>query len=80
MNLNFEQARDLMVENQLRPNKIREKAILNLFKSTPKENFVPENYKKVCYFDKDLNILDNRGYLKNLHLAQIIHNADIKKK
>ena len=79
MNSNFEQARILMVKNQLRPNKIKEKVILDLFQSTPKENFVPEDFKTICYSDKDINILNNRGYLKNLHLAQIIHNAYIKK-
>ena len=79
MNSNFEQARILMVKNQLRPNKIKEKIILDLFQSTPKENFVPEDFKTICYSDKNINILNKRGYLKNLHLAQIIHNAGIKK-
>ena len=79
MNSNFEQARILMVKNQLRPNKIKEKVILDLFQVTPKENFVPEYFKTICYSDQNINILNKRGYLKNLHLAQIIHNAEIKK-
>ena len=79
MNSNFEQARIFMVKNQLRPNKIKEKVILDLFQVTPKENFVPEYFKTICYSDKNINILNKRGYLKNLHLAQIIHNAEIKK-
>ena len=66
MNLNFEQARILMVKNQLRPNKIKEKVILDLFQSTPKENFVPEDFKTICYLDKNINILNKRGYLKNI--------------
>ena len=78
MNLYFEKARNLMVENQLRPNKIKEKNLLNLFKTIPKEEFVPDNIKTNCYFDKNLNILNNRGYLKNLHLAQIIEFANIQ--
>ena len=45
MNLNFEHARELMVKNQLRPNKIKEKAILNLFQTIPKEDFVPDKIK-----------------------------------
>ena len=32
MNFNFEKARDLMVKNQLMPNKINEKNLLNLSK------------------------------------------------
>ena len=68
-----------MVKNQLRPNKIKEKVVLNLFQTTSKENFVPENFKTICYSDKNINIINKRGYLKNLHLAQIIHNAEINK-
>ena len=79
MNSNFEQARILMVKNQLRPNKIKEKVILDLFQSTPKENFVPEDFKTICYSDNNINILNKRGYLKNLHLAQLIHNSYVKK-
>ena len=45
MNSNFEQARILMVKNQLRPNKIKEKMVLDLFQNTPKENFVPDDFK-----------------------------------
>ena len=79
MNLNFEKARNLMVENQLRPNKVSEKAILNLFNTIKKENFIPENFLSICYADKDLDILPSRGYLKNLHLAQILTYAKINK-
>tara|TARA_Y100000590_G_C15551712_1_gene951158 strand:+ start:145 stop:801 length:657 start_codon:yes stop_codon:yes gene_type:complete len=77
MNLNFEKTRSLMVENQLRPNKIKEQNILNLFKITPKEDFVPQDIRFICYSDQNLKITNSRGYLKNLHLAQIIKFAEI---
>ena len=57
MNFNYQKARELMVENQLRPNKIKDLNILNLFKKKPKEIFLP----------------------KNLHIAQLIKNAEIQK-
>ena len=79
MNLNYEKARVVMVKNQLRPNKIKEERILKLFKSTPKEIFVEEDQKKFCYSDQDLSISTGRGYLKNLHLAQIMRSAEINK-
>ena len=78
MNVNFNKARELMVENQLRPNKIKEEKILNLFRSVPKEIFVKRNHQPICYSDRDFNISIRRGYLKNLHLAQIISSAQIK--
>ena len=79
MNLNFEIARELMVLNQLKPNKISDQNILDIFKYTPKENFLPEKLKNICYSDNNINLFENRGYLKNLHLAQIIKYASINK-
>ena len=78
MNLNFEIARELMVLNQLKPNKISDQNILNIFKYTPKENFLPEKLRNVCYSDNNINLFENRGYLKNLHLAQILNCSNIK--
>jgi len=79
MNFNFQKARELMVENQLRPNKINNSTILELFKNIKKEDFLPEQIKKNSYNDLDAELSSNRGYLKNLHIAQLIHNADIRK-
>ena len=77
MSETFEIARKNMVINQLRPNKINEENILNIFQNTPKENYLDVSLGKNCYLDKDLNITDKRGYLKNLHLAQIIKYSEI---
>ena len=79
MNFNFQKARELMVENQLRPNKINNPTILELFKIIKKEDFLPEQIKKNSYNDLDSKLISNRGYLKNLHIAQLIHNAEISK-
>ena len=79
MNFNFQKARELMVENQLRPNKINNPAILELFKNIKKEDFLPEEIKKNSYNDLDAELSSNRGYLKNLHVAQLIHSAEISK-
>ena len=73
----FEIARKNMVNNQLRPNKINEEHILKAFENVPKENYLNDHLSKNCYIDKNLDIDENRGYLKNLHLAQILHYADI---
>ena len=79
MNFNFQKARELMVENQLRPNKINNPTILELFKNVKKEDFLPENIKKNSYNDLDSELSSNRGYLKNLHIAQLINCAEISK-
>ena len=79
MNINFEKNREVMIENQLRPNKITNIDILQVFNKVSKENFITEDKINICYSDQDISVKDARGYLKNLHLAQILHSAEIKK-
>jgi len=76
--MNLEKNREVMIENQLRPNKITNSNILQAFMNTSKEQFVSDDKINICYSDQDISIKDRRGYLKNLHLAQILHFADIK--
>jgi len=79
MNLSFQRSRDSMVENQLRPNKIYDQDILELFLKTEKEKFLHENQINIAYSDIDLQIVKKRGYLKNLHIAQLIQFSNIHK-
>ena len=76
--MNLEKNREVMIENQLRPNKITNNDVLQAFMNTSKEQFISEDKINICYSDQDIFIKDQRGYLKNLHLAQILHFADIK--
>ena len=76
--MNLEKNREVMIENQLRPNKITNGDVLQALMNTSKEQFISEDKINICYSDQDISIKDQRGYLKNLHLAQILHFADIK--
>ena len=76
--MNLEKNREVMIENQLRPNRITNNDVLQVFMSTSKEKFISEDKINICYSDQDISIKDQRGYLKNLHLAQILHYAEIK--
>ena len=78
--MNFEKARNLMVENQLRPNKINNPRIFDIFNEIEKEQFLDNHLQELAYSDSDIYLLDNRGYLKNLHIAQLIHYSNIKQK
>ena len=78
MNINFDKNREVMIENQLRPNKITNIAILDIFNKVSKENFISEDKLNICYSDQDITLKDSRGYLKNLHLAQILNFSEIQ--
>ena len=69
-----------MVENQLRPNKITDPRILSIFNEIKKEQFLNNDLQSIAYSDVDLNLTGNRGYLKNLHIAQLIQHSNITKK
>ena len=71
MNINFEKNREIMIENQLKPNKITDTNILSVFNMISKENFISKDKINICYSDQDISVKQARGYLKNLHLAQI---------
>ena len=78
MNINFDKNREVMIENQLRPNKITNIIILDIFNKVSKENFISEDKLNICYSDQDITVKDSRGYLKNLHLAQILNFSEIQ--
>lgn len=76
--MDYQKARKFMVDNQIRPNNIQNNKILELFNSIEKENFIPEKYKDYAYFDDEINFDNNRSYLPNLHIAQLIQSANLK--
>ena len=55
MNFEYSEARNLMVENQLRPNKINDKFILNLFNEIKKESQKVKEIIEEKIFDKSNN-------------------------
>ena len=79
MNINFDKNREVMIENQLRPNKITNITILDIFNEVSKEKFISQDKLNICYSDQDISVKDSRGYLKNLHLAQILNFSEIQK-
>ena len=66
MNISLEKSKEVMIENQLRPNKIKDIDILNVFRGVSKEDFISEKHLNICYSDQDIRVKDARGYLKTI--------------
>ena len=49
--LNFDTARENMVEQQIRPWDVLEPRVLDVIRSIPRENFLPDEYKNIAYAD-----------------------------
>ena len=77
--MKFEKARDLMIKNQLMPNDINEKSILDVFYNVKKENFLPENLRLNAYIDNEIYLDRNNSYLSNLNIARLIKFAEFSK-
>lgn len=53
---NYTQARDLMVDCQLRTNNVTDLRILGAMSAVPRERFVPASRRSLAYVDEDLKI------------------------
>ena len=77
--MNYNIAKEMMIKNQLRPNQINESYLIDLFQKTSKEFFLPDKIKKFAYIDDEIELLNNRYYLSNLNIAQMLKYSDFNK-
>ena len=49
--MNFERARFNMVEQQVRPWEVLDRAVLELMERAPRDAFVPAEYRRLAYAD-----------------------------
>lgn len=74
--MDFELARDLMIDGQLKPNQVNDPRILDAFRVVPRELFVPSSLKGVAYVDEDIEVAPGRYLLEPLVLARMIQAAN----
>ncbi len=74
---NFDTMRAHMVVSQLRPNKVTDSQILEIFGSLPREHFVISAKRGVAYVDEDLEIGPNRYLMEPIVLARLIQAAAV---
>ncbi len=68
-------ARNLMVDGQLRPNRVNDRRILDAMRSLPRETFVPANLSALAYIDDNVRLGGGRVLLKPLVLARLLQLA-----
>ena len=70
-----ELARNLMVDGQLRPNKVTDRRILDSMRTLPREIFVPADKASRAYIDDDLFLTPTRVLMRPLVLARLLQLA-----
>jgi protein-L-isoaspartate(D-aspartate) O-methyltransferase len=68
-------ARDIMVDGQLRPNRVTDPRIIDTMRRLPRERFVPAALAPLAYIDDDLKLTANRVLMRPLVLARLIQLA-----
>ncbi len=76
--VDYQRARQNMVENQLRTNKVNDQRILQAFETLPRELFVPEAARGYAYIDEDLALSGQRYMLEPLVLARLVQEAMVE--
>lgn len=74
-----ENRRHLMVECQLRTNKVTDVAVLEAFEDVPRENFMPAHLADLAYVDEDLDIGEGRFLLEPMVFARLVQALDLNK-
>ena len=77
--MEYNLARKNMVDCQLKPNKVKDKNVLNAFLETPREKFVKKYNINHSYLDENLKITKDRYILNPTILARLIQSLEIKK-
>jgi len=79
--IDFEKARMTMVDCQIRPNDVTDRAILQAFMDVPREDFVSAAQRPLAYIDEDLPVStegDDRYLMEVTTMAKLVQLADIE--
>ena len=77
MNSDFATARMMMVDSQVRPNKVTDRRILDAMRTLPRERFVPVAAQALAYADEDVPLGNGRFMTEPMVIARLIQIAEI---
>lgn len=70
------QARNNMVECQIRPNGVYNERILDVFRTIPREHFLPENMHAKAYVDEDISLEGTSFMMEPMILARMVQSLE----
>lgn len=76
--MDYVQARQVMVEAQLRPFEVTDHALLRVLREMPRERFLPEPLRGLAYSDLDLNLGHGRLMLRPRLLGRLIQALEVQ--
>ena len=79
-NFDFVQARQNMIENQLRPAEVSHVKLIEIMRVLPREYCVLNNQKEMAYSDINISLFDQRYLSEPRVLARLVQLANIEAK
>lgn len=76
--MSYATARENMVLNQLKPNRVNDPKILNAFRKIPREYFVDSSCKASAYSEEQVIASEGRPLLSPMVLGRLLSNLELK--
>jgi protein-L-isoaspartate(D-aspartate) O-methyltransferase len=73
----FTTARKMMVDSQLRPNKVMDDRLIAAFSALPREAFLPASLSARAYADENIRLGQGRVMLAPMALARLLQESNI---
>lgn len=70
--LDFEDARNRMVDSQIRPNKVTDPRIIAAMRRIPRERFLPAHLAALAYLDEDVALGGGRCLMEPMAIARLV--------
>jgi protein-L-isoaspartate(D-aspartate) O-methyltransferase len=74
--IDYADARNHMVDSQLRPNKVTDARVLGAMRALPRERFLPPALAALAYADEDVTLPGGRCLMEPMVLARLVQLAD----
>src|SRR5208282_6497251 len=73
----FADARNRMVDSQIRPNRVTDPRILAAMRCLPRERFLPPAVVSLAYADEDVPLGNGRYLMEPMVLARLLQAANL---
>jgi protein-L-isoaspartate(D-aspartate) O-methyltransferase len=73
----YSDARNMMVDGQVRPNKVYDSRILAAMRRIPRELFLPAHLAALAYADEDVMLANGRALIEPMLIARLLQLANV---
>jgi protein-L-isoaspartate(D-aspartate) O-methyltransferase len=76
--IDYADARNMMVDGQVRPNRVYDRRVLDAMRRLPRERFVPPQAVALAYSDEDVPLGNGRVLMEPMVIARLVQLAGVR--